>query len=299
MFHCKSLKQLPFDVPTQLNLTINFRSHNQILGLANILVGILERIFPTTIDKLDKETAKVNGPLPILLNKENSYFKSNEEIIRKLIIPVNHLGVGFFNFNQAIIVRNEESKALLSEQLMKLKGLVLTAEECKGLQFDDVVVFNFFNPSLASKWKVLKYTDLYPQRGKTKFNLKDINISEYEQLITELKIFYTIVTRARCTLILYDQNIPEPFLHIWNSHKLVEDDIHNEGTVEKVKKAIGEFKIDVLKESNQSWEKKGFNFYMNKQYDLAFDCYNRLGMVDVCLKIRAIQEQDRAQEKLH
>ena len=69
-------------------------------------------------------------------------------------------------------------------------------------------------------------------------------------MITELKIFYTIVTRARCTLILYDQNIPEPFLHIWNSHKLVEDDIYNEGTVEKVKKAIGEFKIDVLKESN-------------------------------------------------
>ena len=78
------------------------------------MVGILERIFPTTIDKLDKETAKVNGPLPILLNKENSFLKSNEEIIRKLIIPVNHLGVGFFNFNQAIIVRNEESKALIS-----------------------------------------------------------------------------------------------------------------------------------------------------------------------------------------
>ena len=52
------------------------------------------------------------------------------------------------------------------------------------------------------------------------------NIQDYEELIGELKMLYTVVTRARCTLILHDNNIPEDFLYIWNSHNLVESDIN-------------------------------------------------------------------------
>ena len=34
-----------------------------------------------------------------------------------------------------------------------------------------MVIYNFFDESLSDKWKILKYTELYPQRGKTKFEL--------------------------------------------------------------------------------------------------------------------------------
>ncbi len=37
---------------------------------------------------------------------------------------------------------------------------------------------------------------------------------------------------------------------------------------------------------------------MNKKYDLAYECYARLDMMDVCQKIRAIQKQESAEEKL-
>lgn len=141
----------------------------------------------------------------------------------------------YLNSNQAIIVRNEESKASIPAAIKAMKGLILTTEECKGLEFDDVVVWNFFNPVLDLKWRILKSTDLYPQRGKTEFNLKDFNISEHEELITELKMFYTIVTRARCTLILYDQHIPEQFLYIWSSHKLVETNIYDSRSMDLTK----------------------------------------------------------------
>ena len=86
---------------------------------------------------------------------------------------------------------------------------MLTIEECKGLEYNDVVIYNFFDKRLNDKWKILKYAELFKQRGKTKFDKKDINNSEYEELITELKMLYTMVTRARCTLIIADENIPE------------------------------------------------------------------------------------------
>jgi len=59
-----------------------------------------------------------------------------------------------------------------------LNALVLTVEECKGLEYNDVVVYNFFNPALKDKWKILKYIDLYPERGVRRFHLEEIdNIS--------------------------------------------------------------------------------------------------------------------------
>ena len=45
-------------------LTINFRSHNSILQLANNVVSLIETFFPKTIDKLKKEISEKNGPKP-------------------------------------------------------------------------------------------------------------------------------------------------------------------------------------------------------------------------------------------
>ena len=125
------------------------------------------------------------------------------------------------------------------------------------------------------------------------------NIQDYEELIGELKMLYTVVTRARCTLILHDNNIPEDFLYIWNSHFLVESDIYNPQIQERIRDEIEHFKKSFLDGNNQSWEKKGFNFYMNRQYDLAISCYSRVGMDEVCIKIKAIQKQEFVEERLH
>ena len=57
-----------------------------------------------------------------------------------------------------------------------LNALVLTVEECKGLEYNDVVVFNFFNPALKGKWKILKYLpELYPKKGRRTFHLNEID----------------------------------------------------------------------------------------------------------------------------
>lgn len=49
--------------PTIKQLTMNFRTHNQILALANSIVSLIETLFPQTIDKMLKETSQVDGPI--------------------------------------------------------------------------------------------------------------------------------------------------------------------------------------------------------------------------------------------
>lgn len=50
-----------------MQLTVNFRSHNNILQLANSVISIIEILFPATIDRLKKERSNLNGPKPIIL----------------------------------------------------------------------------------------------------------------------------------------------------------------------------------------------------------------------------------------
>ena len=49
-------------------LTTNYRSHEQILDLANSVVNLIELFFPKSIDKLIKEGADKQGLMPIVVN---------------------------------------------------------------------------------------------------------------------------------------------------------------------------------------------------------------------------------------
>jgi superfamily I DNA/RNA helicase len=51
-----------------IQLTTNYRSHGQILDLANSVVSLLETLFPYSIDKLAKEKSETKGMLPLILN---------------------------------------------------------------------------------------------------------------------------------------------------------------------------------------------------------------------------------------
>lgn len=57
-----------------------------------------------------------------------------------------------FGCDQVVIVRNQESKRKIPSFLRY--ALALTIQECKGLEFNDVVLFNFFTESTAN-WQIL------------------------------------------------------------------------------------------------------------------------------------------------
>ena len=90
-----------------------------------------------------------------------------------------------FGCNQVIIVRDQASKESLPEILKH--ALCLTIYEAKGLEFDDVILYNFFSGSIADNqiWSLLGSLEI-----------KDIVLSKdeferyYFSILKRIRIYY-------------------------------------------------------------------------------------------------------------
>lgn len=156
--------------PSVHQLTINFRSHGRILDLANSIVNLIEKFFPKTIDRLKKEKSNIDGPKPILLAD------IDQEVLFCLLFGVENYKSQMhsagsqggllnrqpieFGCNQVILVRDQKSKENLPPLLQH--ALCLTIYEAKGLEFDDVILYNFFSDSSIEEfnWGLLNFLEL-------------------------------------------------------------------------------------------------------------------------------------------
>lgn len=142
----KSL-QVKVTDPKLKKLTINFRSDSGILRLAASVLEILARFFPTSFDSdLPPDKAMFDKPesTPILLQLSGDNVKD-----LALIMSGNKREASNIQFgaHQAVIVQSEDAK---KEAAAFLSGNILTVYEAKGLEFDDVLLYNFFNCSSVS-----------------------------------------------------------------------------------------------------------------------------------------------------
>lgn len=81
----RELSKYPnLQAPKVLYLAKNFRSHARILDLANSVVGLIELLFPMTIDKLMKETSDLNGPKPLIIEEIGN--KNLEKLFKKYLL---------------------------------------------------------------------------------------------------------------------------------------------------------------------------------------------------------------------
>jgi hypothetical protein len=138
-----------YDGPLIVQLTKNYRSHRRILQLANSVVDLVELYFPKTIDKLQREDSELDGPTPIIL----SGFSGDD--LQKMMMSVSKSKVPMFGCNQVVIVRDQETKKTIP--LFLKKALCLTVYEAKGLEFDDVILYNFFTDShtTSQHWRLI------------------------------------------------------------------------------------------------------------------------------------------------
>lgn len=125
------------------NLTINFRSHSEILKLAGSVIDLIRIFFKDSIDELPENIGMFHGPAPILLEpceaKDLALLLSR---FKRTPSPIE------FGAHQAILVQSREAKDSLPPIL---KGAItLTIFEAKGLEFDDVLLYNFFTDSMVS-----------------------------------------------------------------------------------------------------------------------------------------------------
>ena len=151
LFHCAKEKVLtkkkkPYNivVPKVLDLQINFRSHTGVLNLAASIIDVMKNYFASSFDCLPGDEGMFTGPMPIVVESSNIsdlalVMHTNRRESSKKIE---------FGAHQVIIVQSEEAKRNLPDVLKS--SIVLTVFESKGLEFDDVLLFDFFKDSQVS-----------------------------------------------------------------------------------------------------------------------------------------------------
>ena len=267
-------------------LTINFRTHNQVLGLANSVVSLLESLFPQTIDSMVKETSYRDGPMPLIVPS------SDVKDLVKVVFGMNAKEKDDIQFgcNQVIIVRNQESKTRIPAFLSH--ALCVTVFESKGLEFEDVILFNFFTDSELGleKWKILQKifkvenpTNPIPKSDPTeppdpstfvdKFRCRvEFDASKHSLLCSELKQLYVSITRPKQNLIIFDED-PEKRRYIqelWDSLSLVHFAELNQIESNKIESFIKSSDLN-------SWKIQGDRMMAHKFYDQASKCFSVCG----------------------
>ena len=122
--------------PPILELTVNYRSHSGILSLARHLLSILEKHFPDSIDRVPSDSAMFPGPKPRFIQRCHK-----DTLMQLLAANVRNPSDIQFGHHQAIIVRTEDNKSNLPIE----NALTFTVYESKGLEFDDVLLYDFFS----------------------------------------------------------------------------------------------------------------------------------------------------------
>ncbi|CAC5365910.1 unnamed protein product [Mytilus coruscus] len=273
-------------IPEQVyQLTHNYRSHEGILSLASCILDILVEFFPESFDRLNKDQGLFHGPKPVLL--ESCSFSDLALLLRGNKRKTSHIE---FGAHQAILVVNDAARENVPEELQC--GLILTIYEAKGLEFDDILLYNFFRDSKATKeWRVITdFLEKLCSSDKTSTeNLVKINSEILEQkdrpraltfdpnqhklLNSELKHLYTAVTRARVNVWIFDEDKEKraPMFEYFKAQHLVKvisiEDAQNLST-------SGMFAEESAPED---WIKRAQDFMKNNLYEVAAKSYRQGG----------------------
>ena len=285
-------------VPKIHELEVNFRSHSGILNLAASVIHLLKMLFPASFDKLPVDTGLYSGPKPFLLISCEA-----SDLAQLLQRNKRQSSSIEFGAHQVIIVQTDAAKQRLPDALKS--GIALTVFEAKGLEFDDVLLYNFFHDShvslicvlmtlaigyiyydtcifflymqIAKEWRVVVSSQCALFEDSSQVQDEHIpkphplkfNEREHKSLNPELKYLYTAITRAKCNLWIYDEdsNRHDPMFYYWISS----------GLVQPVKVGDSVEDDETLFKTNPStpdeWEAQG-NVYKDRHlWEPAIKCY--------------------------
>ncbi|EKM60415.1 uncharacterized protein PHACADRAFT_167779 [Phanerochaete carnosa HHB-10118-sp] len=189
-------------------LTKNYRSHGGIVKCANAVVRLITKFWPYTIDFLEEEKGTIDGLKPTFFSGGSGEAPEFGEFLS------DEGGCTIeFGAKQCVIVRDATTRDQLYSELGDV-GIILTLYESKGLEFEDVVLYNFFADSTvgASQWRLV-LSELSDSEGLA---VKSPIFDEIKHhgLCRELKSLYVAITRARLNLWIIDySNKGEPMRH--------------------------------------------------------------------------------------
>ena len=249
--------------PELFTLSKNYRSHEGILALASHVMGMIWQGFPETVDRLDPEIGHLNGPKPVLFRGVDSDILSSRDVGHSALSA----GTADFGAEQVILVRDARIKSSLQDRLGN-DALVLTILESKGMEFDDVLLWNFFTEcheqaGLRSLETLAKEPAVFDAR-------------KYSGMCSELKHLYVAITRARVQLFIMETSVttattvlkflghhtPEPLLHVTSPG---EEDFA--------------MRLEMLRPGTsldpRQWARRGAELMHRRMYKDALRCYRK------------------------
>ncbi|TQD88449.1 hypothetical protein C1H46_025973 [Malus baccata] len=250
------------------HLTQNFRTHAGVLKLSQSIVELLYRFFPLSMDILKPETSLIYGEAPVLLESGE-----DENAIIRIFgnSGIDNSNIVGFGAEQVILVRDVGAQ----KEIFKIVGkqaLVLTIVECKGLEFQDVLLYNFFGSSpLKNQWRVIydymKEQDLLDSTLPQRF--PSFSEAKHNILCSELKQLYVAVTRTRQRL-WFCENVEElsrPMFDYWKKKCLVQVRQLDDSLAQAMQVAS----------SPEEWKSRGIKLYHEHNYEMATMCFERAG----------------------
>ena len=249
--------------PFLFTLSRNYRSHQGILSLASSVIELLFTNFPDTVDRLGPEIGTLAGPVPdlflgcdrsILINRTSGELASTHEVL--------------FGAEQVILTRDEEQKSKLVHSIGEA-ALVLTILQAKGMEFEDVVLFNFFSSTPDSVgWRSIQRSTM---DEPSKFDA-----IKHAALCFELKHLYVAVTRARIRFIMIEESEDNarPFIDLMTLRSALP-------LVEVTSATSPKFaeKIQILKPTGSGdphrWAAHGEEFMVRGDFAVAALCFRR------------------------
>ncbi|CAH9122420.1 unnamed protein product [Cuscuta epithymum] len=267
----------------------NFRTHAGVLRLAQSVVDIISHYFPLSIDTLPPETSLIDGEAPMLLghgSNENaivSIFGKSGNISRKMV---------GFGADQVILVRDDSAKKEVSNLIGK-QALILTIVECKGLEFQDVLLYDFFGSSpLRNQWRIVYefMISKRPELVETRLlSFPRFSETKHTILCSELKQLYVTITRTRQRLWICEsvEEFSKPMFDYWITMGLVEARDVDESLAQAMRMAS----------TPDQWKSRGLKLLREKNYEMAIMCFQRAGERDLEKQAKASRLREAADRK--
>ncbi|KAI0030330.1 hypothetical protein K488DRAFT_87859 [Vararia minispora EC-137] len=187
----------------RFQLSINYRSPGGVVDCAHAVIELLQ-LFPRAVDPLDRERGMIEGLKPLVIHR-----CSEEDALKNFFLVDSNSGLPTVTLgaNQCILVRDDMTRTRLKTVLGDV-GVVLTLYQSKGLEFDDVILYNFFSDSVAEEalWRDLCLKARHrPAEGTIVSSMMFAQDDQYHApLMQELKFLYVAITRTRRNFWLVD-----------------------------------------------------------------------------------------------
>lgn len=249
--------------PRSFQLVTNFRSHGGIVSCAHSVIVLVTKFWPYAIDILPEEKGIVDGIKPVFFS---GWDQDNVRYESFLFGTAGHHIE--FGAQQCILVRNDAAREKLRKQVGDI-GLIMTLYESKGLEFNDVLLYNFFEDSTVdvSQWRVV--LNAIDRARREKIPAPTFDENRHAGVCSELKFLYVAITRARKNLWIVDlSETAEPMRIYWSSDDLVQN--CTPGT------DVPQLAVSSLPEE---WAKMARTLFSHKRYFQAMHSYERAGML--------------------